>query len=73
MRNYRSNISFKDCAKFDHALYYEMERVFFSRWDKILFMVVIWLRGNFVLAPTFIFNIDFTPVFLGFSFLPLLF
>ncbi len=27
MINYKSKISFEDCAKFDHALYYGMEGV----------------------------------------------
>ena len=27
MRNIKSKISFEDCAKFDNALYYEMEVV----------------------------------------------
>jgi hypothetical protein len=27
MRNYKSNISFEDCAKFDHVLYYRLEGV----------------------------------------------
>lgn len=29
MRNYKSKISFKDYAKFDHGLYYGREEVFY--------------------------------------------
>lgn len=27
MRNFKSNINFKDCAKFNHALYYRIKGV----------------------------------------------
>jgi hypothetical protein len=28
MRNFKSKITFEDCTKFDHALYYGMEGVY---------------------------------------------
>ena len=36
MRNYKSKISFEDCAKLDHALYYGTKGVPFSSFKSTL-------------------------------------